>query len=410
MTETLLSYLVKRNPRVIAPGQGGSTFTFSTDWDTIEDVEEWTEFNYDTLTRRFGEDLRRQKEATTLCMTSVVYAILYAITGPVSAVLGPSFITSGGRVLENLGCYPDWGVGREGITNANGRSKALALGDTKFKWSTTNAINTINIVRTGMDDSYEDAPMRDDVRPFEQVQYYGAVYKCRHVFVITEKELVVMQLHLAPVPVRTSPRPVRTRQPPPSHQRVVSSSTVSRQLTDMSIDESVLKARIGLVKYKRIPWSVENGLTIKLALYCLIRLAVEDGSDLKTEYPSLIYPVGPSPGISEISEPLSTSQSPKPSQFGEGKGKIPNTAASMTTASSVTGNSSMTNKMESQYRDVKVAWNKSHTGYNYALGDPTDAKSWIIDESPESWREIGAHIFKFSGKPPFLRSLKPTLG
>lgn len=60
---------------------------------------------------------------------------------------------------------------------------------------------------------------------------------------------------------------------------------------DESVRESVLKARIGLMKYKRIPWSAENGLTIKLALYCLIRLADEDGNDLKVEYLSLVSPV-----------------------------------------------------------------------------------------------------------------------
>ncbi|RAK97448.1 uncharacterized protein BO80DRAFT_448436 [Aspergillus ibericus CBS 121593] len=186
--------------------------------------------------------------------------------------------------LENAGCSPDWGAGHERRRNANGRAKALVLGDTKFKWRPAKAVDT---VRNTVDDSYEDGPMRDDVRPFEQVQYYGAVYRCRYVFIITEEELVVMQLHLAPDPVRTSPRPVRTRPPPPAHQRGLSSSTISGQPTDMSVDESDLKPRIGLVKYKSIPWSAEAGLTIKLALYCLIRLADEDGNDLKVEYPPL---------------------------------------------------------------------------------------------------------------------------
>lgn len=35
----------------------------------------------------------------------------------------------------------------------------------------------------------------------------------------------------------------------------------------------------------------QNGLTIKLALYCLVRLADEDGNDLKVEYPPLVSPV-----------------------------------------------------------------------------------------------------------------------
>lgn len=89
-----------------------------------------------------------------------------SITGPVSAVLGPLFITY--RVLERLGCFPDWGAGHEMSPNENGRARALALGDTKFKCLPTNAIST---VETRVDDSYKDAPMRDDVRPFEQAQY-----------------------------------------------------------------------------------------------------------------------------------------------------------------------------------------------------------------------------------------------
>ncbi|GLA55869.1 hypothetical protein AnigIFM63604_003088 [Aspergillus niger] len=302
MTETLLNYLLKPNPRVIFPSGGGSTFTFNEDWDTIENVEEWTEFNYEVLTERFERDLRcqvAQFDATTKCEEAGYNKIFderglsdlvcMSITVPVSAVLKPLFITSGGRVWEKLGCLPDWGAGRENDLNEHGRANALVLGDTKFKWDSACGIDT---VRNSEDDSYEDAPERDDVRPIEQVQYYGAVYRCRYVFVITEKELVVMQLHLAPDPIRTSPRPVRTR-PSASHQRVLSSSEISKQFTDkMSLDESVkesaLRARIGLLKYKRVSWNARKGLTIKLALYCLIRLADEDGNDLRTEYPSIL--------------------------------------------------------------------------------------------------------------------------
>lgn len=78
--------------------------------------------------------------------------ICMSITGPVSAVLHPLFITSSGRVLESLGCYPDWGAGHKMILNADGRARALVLGDTKFNWSPTNAIATI---QTTVDDSYE---------------------------------------------------------------------------------------------------------------------------------------------------------------------------------------------------------------------------------------------------------------
>ncbi|KAJ0416715.1 hypothetical protein BJY00DRAFT_291015 [Aspergillus carlsbadensis] len=295
MTETLLDFLRGRNPTVIAPVLGSSKFTFSDDWETVEDMEVWTEFTYETLISRFGSELQReapQFDATALSEEAgynrfydergLSDLICMSIMGPVSSVLGPLFITSGGRVMEKLECAPDWGSGHRTSTNSIGRSKALILGDTKFKWSSQSGINT---VRNKVDDSYEEGD-RDDVRPIEQVIHYGSLYNCRYVFLITEKVLVVMQLHLAPDPVRTSPRPVRTRSTT-SHERIVSSSTVSQQMSDMSLHESDLKRRIGLPKYKTIPWGATSGLTIKLALYCLIRLASEGGSDLKQDYSPL---------------------------------------------------------------------------------------------------------------------------
>ncbi|KAL2811844.1 hypothetical protein BJX63DRAFT_422081 [Aspergillus granulosus] len=300
MTETLLQYLTRRNPTVIASGAGKSKFAYSEEWETVEDLEIWSEFNYETLTSRFGEELQRevpQFDATTIPEAggyNRIYderglndLVCMSIMGPVSAVLSPLFITSGGRTTESLGCFPDWGAGYEGRYNTNERAKALIVGDTKYNWSSASAISTLqNMVY----DSYEHTPKHDDVRPIEQVMHYGSLYKCCYVFVITEKELVVMQLHLGHDPVRTSPRPVRTR-PPTLHQRTASSSAISKQLSDISIKDSDFKLHIGLVKYKTIPWAARSGLTVKLALYCLIRLAHEDGSDLRLDYP----PICPAP-------------------------------------------------------------------------------------------------------------------
>lgn len=195
MAETLLQYLTKRNPTVTASSVGTSNFTYSQDWEIVEDLAVWTEFTYETLVSRFGEDLRREVPRFDATANSeqggynriynergLTDLVCQSIMGPVSAVLGPLFITSSGRVMENLGCDPDWGAGHEGSSNANGRSKALILGDTKYKWSSTSAINT---VRNKVDGSYEDSPTRDAVRPLEQVMYYGSLYKCRYAFIIT---------------------------------------------------------------------------------------------------------------------------------------------------------------------------------------------------------------------------------
>ncbi|KAJ5827891.1 hypothetical protein N7447_004654 [Penicillium robsamsonii] len=252
--------------------------------------------------------------------------ICMSIMGPVSAVLPSSFITSGGRVTQHVGYIPDWGAGHDGAADVYGKARALVIGDTKFNWSLTNAFNVILKNRL-----YEDSPLIDTVRPIEQVQHYGAVYGCRYVYIISNRELVVMRLHLAPFPVRTSPRPQRTR-PPPSHQRVISSSTISKQLTDMSIDESSFKASIGLVEYKKIPWSATSGLTIKLALYCLVRLAAEDGNDLKPDYPPLASKVG----LLSTAPPSSQPRNPIP------------------TASTVTSTPQASNETEAQFYDTVI--------------------------------------------------------
>lgn len=123
---------------------------------------------------------------------------MHVTTGPVSAVLRPLFITSSGRVLEWLGCFPDWGAGHKVIPNADGRARALALGDTKFKWLPTNAIST---VQTSMDDSCEDAPMRGYVRHFEQVHIMALFKNADTSLLSPKKERVVIQLHSAPDPV-----------------------------------------------------------------------------------------------------------------------------------------------------------------------------------------------------------------
>lgn len=394
MTETLLSYLTKSNPNLLAYAKPLSNFTFNTDWEPVESMREWTNFNYDTLHLRFRNELSRHVSAfpiTRHCEDGgfnrifdergLSDLICMSIMGPVSAVLPSSFITSGGRVIQHVGCIPDWGAGKDEGTDQYGKAKALVLGDTKFNWS---SINALNAAQNG---SYEDSPLADLVRPIEQVQYYGAVYGCRYAFIISDQELVVMQLHLAPAPVRTSPRPQRTRLPP-SHQRVISSSTISKKLTDMSIDESYFKASIGLVEYKKIPWSATSGLTIKLALYCLVRLAAEDGNDLKTDYPRLTS-LESSITQNLPSTVLSSSQP---------RNSVP---TSSTVASASTPQTS--NENEGLFYDTSVQWNKSRTGYVYKDNNG----KWIVDDLISNWKEIGKSIYKYEGAPPYARSSIP---
>ncbi|EKV10547.1 Serine/threonine-protein kinase ULK2 [Penicillium digitatum] len=387
MAESLLSYLTTRNPTVLAFARPAPSFTFNYDWDPIENIREWSDFNYNNLQSLFKDELSRSVSPfnTTVSCENGGYnkifderglsdLICMSIMGPVSAVLpSDSFTTSAGRVTQHPGCVPDWAAGKEGV----GRSKAIVLGDTKFNWSST---NVFNVIQGAKNKTYEDSPSVDLVRPIEQVQYYGAVYGCRYVYLISDQELVVMRLHLASTHIRTSPRPQRTR-PPPSHQRVTSSSTISKQLTDMSIDESCFKASIGLVEYKEIPWNATSGLTIKMALYCLVRLADKYGNDLKHDYPSLASKVEPSVPQSLSSTTIPSSQPRNP---------IP-------TASTVGSTPQTSNNPANKYYTTTLIWNTTRTAYIYKANDG----KYVTDDSPSKWRVIGDKIYKFEGFPPY---------
>lgn len=303
MTEPLHRYLSRPNPQPITPRSTTikTSWTFDSDWNPVEILEEWTEFNYNTLQTRFSAELNQlvsSVDVNAICEAggyNKIYderglsdLICMSITGPVSAVLDRCFLTSGARVKEPEVCFPDWGAGRERLgANINEKAEALLVGDTKFNWRSQDAIDLVRKIRPGLTASYDHDEMRKLVAPIEQVQNYGAIYRCRYVFLIDEEELIVMRLHLEPDAVRTSPRPQRTR-PKCAHQRVLSSSTVSDKFSDMSLDETDFEAHIGRMEYKQVPWSATSGLTVKLALYCLVRLAAEDGSDLKEEYPPLL--------------------------------------------------------------------------------------------------------------------------
>lgn len=177
MTVTLLNYLVKCNPTVIAPAQKDQHLPLlkngiwlrmsgngpsSTMRRSPRDLEK-------IFSAKFPGSMPQANVKTEVIATymNVGYAILYACLSP---VLYQQYLVLylSCTVSERLGCFPDWGTGHEMSPNENGRARALALGDTKFKCLPTNAIST---VVTRVDDSYKDAPMRDDVRPFEQAQY-----------------------------------------------------------------------------------------------------------------------------------------------------------------------------------------------------------------------------------------------
>ncbi|KAJ9296755.1 hypothetical protein DTO271G3_4954 [Paecilomyces variotii] len=345
MPETLLSYLTRPNPRISRKARGPVKYTFNSLWFPIENLEPWTEFNYQNLVSLFSPDLSRQvdlDDPTPQCEASMFsqlydeealgHVVASSIMIPVSCALPEEvFLSSGGITSETDECRPDWSGGNKlylqgprnshGGTNTSDRPKAIILGDTKNQWSHAEAIEK---VQRSLRRGYEyNRP--HEIYPLEQIQYYCAMYRCRFGFLITEEGLLVLQA-FQDIDIQRSPRPQRnvrqlphqrvtssstndismagtsddrdTQQSPGpqrnvrqlSHQRVTSSSANDTSMAGKSDDHSVTSTDLGpfpirLMQYAFVPWDAHGvgNVTIKLALYCISRMANED-SRLKPDY------------------------------------------------------------------------------------------------------------------------------
>ncbi|KAE8145680.1 hypothetical protein BDV25DRAFT_164122 [Aspergillus avenaceus] len=420
MPETLLSYLTRPNPRIARRAQGPVKFTFNNLWLPVENLEPWTEFNYETLMSLFGPDLSRQvdlDDPTPQCeasMFSQIYdeqtlghVVASSIMIPVSCALPQElFAASGGITWETDDCFPDWSAGNqyrmqeyqdpEGTTVTKDRPKAIVLGDTKYQWSHEEAIRNVCSRHHGYEHTRP-----NNVLPLEQVQFYCAMYRCRFGFLVTDEGLLVLEA-FQETDIQRSPRPRRNVRPP-SHQRVISSSTVDMSISGLSeavSDLSVRSADVGppsirLMKYAFVPWRAQGtgALTVKLALYCIVRIANED-SGLRPHYTPLTTMVQLSGGASAT--PIGGS--PEPSTT-VGKDKAP----AVGSIEPVTSTSNPRTSNESQYHNVRVFWNNDHTAYNYQIDDG----KWIFNDSPEKWQTLENNIYNYHMKPP-LRGNKPS--
>lgn len=305
MLGTVLEHLTKPNVKLDCY-EGYTTPTFNREWDPIESAEDWGEFNFQNLVQRYASDLAQKIDFSDLARShekenmNKIYSerglndVIYATNMfTVSANLPENlFIADGSRTLEDLDVFPDWGAGNEMKTNKQGRAKALLGGDTKYTWKWEDAVSIIKRSRDG----YEDAPGRQVILPLEQIQHYARKNSTRYQFLITERNLFIARFCLSPEPIRTSPRPQRSTRFQGRFTRVTSTSTISAiseavpSVGTMSIDEEDLLPTIGLMQYSVIPREGrEDGMTINLALYFLIRLANEDNS-LQPHYPPLSPP------------------------------------------------------------------------------------------------------------------------
>ncbi|KAE8151750.1 hypothetical protein BDV25DRAFT_138570 [Aspergillus avenaceus] len=304
MTQTVLDYLTKPEPELnYYQNLDWQTPTYNSDWNPIENIEEWTDFNYENIVKRYYADLHQPVNPDDLFnptkmwerigMNNVYsergleHKILLKNILVVSSVLPEHlFIGNGANTAEEFDIFPDWGTGDKRRLNRQDRFKAILGGDTKYNWSHCEAISIIQSSPNG----YEYHPRKHIVRPFEQNQHYARKLGICYQFSGKEDAFLFQRFWLSPEPVRTSPRPQRKTRFQGHHQRVISSSTVSdvgSSIGAMSVGEPDLLPDIAGLHCAEVPSTGRpDGLTPNLALYALIRMAAED-SQLRSEYPPM---------------------------------------------------------------------------------------------------------------------------
>lgn len=305
------------------------------------------------------------------------------------------FIADGSRTLDDMDITPDWGAGNETKLNKNRRPMALVSGDTKYIWPYREAISIIQRNKHG----YEGAVGKEVVRPFEQVQYYGMKNKSCYQFIITAKDLVIVRLHLSPIPIRTSPRPQRTTRILGQHQRVTSNSTISEVASSasaMSVDEREFLPEIRLLEYTAVPWEGrKDGMTVNLALYFVLQLANES-NELRQDYDPLDPPLRTAIQTSQPSRGQDTAGAKGGSGASKetnkatwidpkGKSKATDSTAKATSASS---HSTKASSAQPNFQEVNVS-SQGGKYYAYKLGN-----EFVADPVGE-WKQVGNSLYNF---------------
>lgn len=351
---TLLEYLTRPNPTLDCTKSSVGANTFNAKWDPITGLEDWTDFNYNTLMQLHGHVLRQQVspmpetsppltklERTIFTEDTFETVLERAIMPQVSAALSVAWplsyfnhnpndvaeISKGakarrGTAEEDDRFYADWAGIRQNQETVFGY-KNLCPGDSKLatKWST----------------SEEGQKRSDYTTPFSQVQTYcGRQWGARHGYIITPEELVVIRVSKEPIgPGLAASRPARTlTQRPreqPTHARTFSVETVSSGFHAMSLetgsnfsDDANPNIEYGPLQFKSIPWNApgQDRMTIKLALWWL---HIETGRDLSVQnYPppnilSVYDMVQRPPGKSLMAAPADSGSSSEGSKH-KGKG------------------------------------------------------------------------------------------
>ncbi|KAF5974096.1 hypothetical protein FBULB1_7928 [Fusarium bulbicola] len=290
---TLLEALTNRNVAVNSqPAVGGSNTTTETyiepgGWRT------WDEFNYDTLTqifqRKLASEYRGSSEPRALELDLIINNeetledLLRRFVSPcVNYALerqqGQPHLGRGSRCgFEDR---PDWSAISAEYMTEHGQFANILPGDTKLdaKWSPW---------------------MFEDMGSFNEWQKvvaqeltYMARYRTRYGFIITDANLVVLRITRELLGAGLAQaRPRREAAVFVSHQRHSSDTTMGSGDGSSSFysDDSPLEWSYYDPEYAVIPWNAhgEEVLTIKLALWCLIMMAMSGDRRIDYSYPPL---------------------------------------------------------------------------------------------------------------------------
>ncbi|KIW28865.1 uncharacterized protein PV07_04728 [Cladophialophora immunda] len=293
MPQTLLKYLTAPNARLIVHSPPPHSYTQHDDWDPVENIGIWDDFEYNHLIKRFHTSLTRETDlSSTVTTAEDAGANIICDEAGLTILLGstninmvsralpePLFIAAGSRITAYPHARPDWGAGDNNLqySSPEGVCRALVCGDTKLEWDVERAMR---LVAAG---NYLDQRDANIVRPFEQVQHYCKVYKTRYGFILTNKVFVAVRARLSPSPQGPTSRLSRQRAVK-SHNRVLSDTSTGTNVSEISDSFSTMSFRpeprdadVAMLEVVITPWDHGNSKnTINLHLYCLVRLAAEE--------------------------------------------------------------------------------------------------------------------------------------
>ncbi|KAK2882695.1 hypothetical protein FQN49_000094 [Arthroderma sp. PD_2] len=212
---TLLNYLTLPNPNLDRSNARPGGNSFDPSWDSIDDIEEWSDFNYNNLMNMLGHILTPSYPQHQLLMppplqratlrivdeTTVTGVLLkwnhtivdHALKLAFEAVDGNGAQMSwalGGQARPPPGeqIYPDWA----GIDFSDSKVSS--------KWNTAmqdaDGVNLRRGLSADVDDEYDEQET-EFFKPLAQVVHYAKLWGTRYAYVISDKELVCIRRRIS---------------------------------------------------------------------------------------------------------------------------------------------------------------------------------------------------------------------